>query len=59
MFIVYKLCAYDRFIKNEVSFWCDLMTDEDREVLEYGQDIKVHIKTSATDKLPLIAIKQV
>ena len=34
------MCAYEKYINNN-EFWCSLMTDADRRVLEYGQDLEV------------------
>lgn len=28
---------------NKTSFWCDLLTDAERLVLEYGQDVEVRM----------------
>ena len=41
VYLIYELCSYDKYIKDEESFWCDLLDDEQRLVLEYGQDIEV------------------
>jgi len=41
IYLIYELCAYDKYLMNQTSFWCSLLTDEDRLVLEYGSDIEV------------------
>lgn len=41
VYLIYELCAYDNYIYHQISFWCDLLTDDDRDVLEYGQDLEV------------------
>ena len=42
VYLAYELCAYEKYLYDRVSFWCDLLTDEDRMVLEYGQDLEVN-----------------
>lgn len=41
VYVIYELCSYDKFILNIESFWCNLLSDEERSVLEYGEDILV------------------
>lgn len=41
VYIIYKLCAYDKILSGDESFWCDLLTSEQRDVLEYGRDLEV------------------
>lgn len=45
MYVIYELCAYDRYIQDKISFWCDLLTDNERQILEYGQDIEVKLQS--------------
>ncbi|XP_060586938.1 multiple inositol polyphosphate phosphatase 1-like [Ruditapes philippinarum] len=43
---IYELCAYESYIFNDNMTWCKLLTDEDRILLEYGQDIEKYYKLS-------------
>lgn len=45
VYLIYELCAYDKYIHNRTSFWCDLLSDDDRDILEYGQDLEVSVKS--------------
>ena len=40
VYLLYEMCAYEKYIYNN-SRWCNLMSDADRRVLEYGQDLEV------------------
>lgn len=42
---IYELCSYEKYIYEETT-WCDLLTDADRQVLEYGQDIEKYLESS-------------
>ncbi|XP_053393573.1 multiple inositol polyphosphate phosphatase 1-like [Mercenaria mercenaria] len=38
VYLINEWCAYGTYISNDMT-WCHLLTDEDRDVLEYGQDL--------------------
>lgn len=42
---IYELCAYEAYIYGE-TMWCDLLTDAERQVLEYGQDLEKYYESS-------------
>ncbi|XP_053393574.1 multiple inositol polyphosphate phosphatase 1-like [Mercenaria mercenaria] len=42
---IYEMCAYETYIFNDMT-WCKLLTDDERKVLEYGQDLEKYYESS-------------
>ncbi|XP_053393575.1 multiple inositol polyphosphate phosphatase 1-like [Mercenaria mercenaria] len=44
--IINELCAHEKAIFNEDAVWCNLLTDEERRILEYRSDIENYYEAS-------------
>ena len=38
--LLYEMCAFEKYIYNRDD-WCSFLTDTDRKIMEYRQDIQV------------------
>ncbi|WAQ96753.1 MINP1-like protein [Mya arenaria] len=53
VYTLYELCAYDQYTLEPPSppFWCRLLSNGDREILEYGQDLEKWLESMYGDPL--------
>lgn len=42
---IYEMCAYETYMFTDMT-WCKLLSDEERRVLEYGQDLEKYYESS-------------
>ena len=42
VYLINDICAYDTYTSH-FSHWCELLTDAERLILEYGRDLQVSI----------------
>ncbi|KAL4219882.1 PHOsphatase [Mactra antiquata] len=42
---IHNLCSYEKYIYNETT-WCNLLTDEERQVMEYSSDLENYYESS-------------
>ncbi|KAL4219883.1 PHOsphatase [Mactra antiquata] len=44
-YLIYSLCSFEKYFYNE-TMWCSLMTDEERQVIEYSTDLECYHRAS-------------